>query len=40
MLISERNQRGRDRIKSEGIKVGRKKQDISIEAIKSFNKKK
>jgi len=39
MLISERNQRGRDRIKSEGIKVGRKKKEISLEAIKALQEK-
>jgi len=39
MLISERNQRGRDRIKTDGIKVGRKKNDISIEAIKALQEK-
>lgn len=39
MLISERNQRGRNKIKEEGIKVGRKHQDISIEAIKALQEK-
>lgn len=39
MLISERNQRGRDKIKEEGIQVGRKHQEISIEAIKALKEK-
>jgi putative DNA-invertase from lambdoid prophage Rac len=33
MLISERNKRGREKIKREGIKVGRKHKQISEEAV-------
>lgn len=36
MLIKERNARGRQAIKERGIKVGRKRKDVSIKAIKAL----
>ena len=39
MLISERNKRGRDKIKENNIKVGRKHQEISLTAINSLKEK-
>lgn len=36
MLIQERNQRGRDAIRERGIKVGRKRKDISLTAINAL----
>lgn len=38
-LISERNRRGRDKIAREGIKVGRKHKEVSLEAIKALQEK-
>lgn len=38
-LIQERNTRGRDKIKRENIKVGRKNKELSQEAIKLMNEK-
>ncbi len=42
MLISERNKRGRDKIKRDGIKVGRKKKEelgLSVEAVSALRSK-
>lgn len=39
MLISERNKRGRDKIKENNIKVGRKHKEISLTAINSLKEK-
>lgn len=38
-LIQERNARGRAKIKEEGIKVGRKHKDISLEAVRLMKEK-
>jgi len=40
MLINERNKRGREKIKRDNIKVGRKDKTLSLEAIKLMNEKK
>jgi DNA invertase Pin-like site-specific DNA recombinase len=38
MLIKERNARGRQAIKDKGIKVGRKRKEVSLEAIKALQR--
>lgn len=39
MLISERNARGRAKIKADGIRVGRKEKPVSLQAIKALREK-